>query len=256
MNNFDSVISLSREINAFLEKFLDELPCDFEDPTSVCISCLLEILRGTAHTVTDLLARKIVKDAQILLRTQVERFIKIKKTCDDPDFSRDSINQTQRSRLKYMEFAIGNIGNKEEFKNNNFYQELSKRIDSDKLEELRKEVKQYPENPSIWQLAKETGLLQNLYSTAFRFYSEVVHCASTELDDCLHLEGDKPILVTYDSKNSSDIIPSILLSCHIVLESVSEVSQITKTDISSRYNQLREALLSDHAENKEATPLH
>ncbi len=233
---FISSIKNSKKINKFAKEFIHELPCDIIDPQDFCMNCFLDMIRGTAETITDLMKRRRVKDSQILLRTQIERFIKLKKICDDSSYAQKFINKTQARRLKYMQIAMDNG---EEAHNNRHYQALKNVIKPEEYEQLKEEVDQQDPEPSVWYLAKETGLLVDHYSTGFRFFSEVTHCDSAELDDCFFLEKGEIVLIPYGSRNCEDLIPTILYSNYIMLESLSIVSQIKKIDIANKLMILR-----------------
>lgn len=237
--DLDELINATKVVNLFFEDFITKLPCYTDSPQSLCANCLLEMIRGTGRTIADLLEKEHSKDAQILLRTQLERFIKLKKICDDPDFAIQFIWQTQRLRLKFIEFAKGNG---EEFLNNPHYSGLKDIVTDAEVDSLRKEVASYPRTPEIWLLAKQTGLLEDYYSTAYRIFSEVAHCESSELDDCFYLEDKEIVLSAYGSRRTEDVVPALKLSNHIILESVSIVSQIKEIDISEKYIELRELL--------------
>jgi len=162
--DIEDAVWIAEKANEFFQKFFDDFPYDIINPRDFCIKCFLGMLQGTSVTIKNLLADKNLKDAQILLRTQTERFIKLKKFCDDANFPLQFINQSQRQRLKFMEIALGNS---EETRNNPYYAELKKVLNTDDVERLRKEVSQMPPAPNVWDLAKETNLQSDYYSTAF-----------------------------------------------------------------------------------------
>ena len=242
LNDF---LARSEIINNYALKFTEELPCDINNAQDFCINSLFDMIRGTALTITSLIKVKSAKDSLILLRTQIERFIKLKKLCDDSSYAQEFINQTERQRLKYIEIAMSNG---DESRNNPHYQALKNIIDEKDFEKLKASVsEQNPELPT-WELAKQTGFLTDYYSTGYRFYSEVVHCSSSQLDDCLCKKDGKILLVPYESQSLDELLPAIMLSSHILLESISITSQVKRIDVKNEISKLRDR--SDYEKKK------
>ncbi|MBX9744290.1 MAG: hypothetical protein K2X08_03655 [Chlamydiales bacterium] len=235
MNNFINLLSSFTESNLFFQSFLEKLPCDVSDPRDFCINCLLEMIRGTSISIESLLKKKSLKDSQVLLRPQIERFIKLKKLCDDPNFAQIYINETQGNRLKYIRNAVENTP---EAKDNPLYDSLKKVVTKEDLASLQEEVKKNGPEISLWELARQTGLLHEYY-LPYRFYSDPSHAASAELDDCFSVTNREIILIPYGSNQQEELPPTLMLAMHIILEAASITAQFKKMDIAERLRKLR-----------------
>lgn len=234
---FEQSIKASKRVNSYFKKFLKILPCNINDPRDVSITGILDMLRGTALNIEDLIKKKSLKDAQILIRTQTERFIKLKKLCDDPKFPLEFIRESERARLKYINIASSNL---DEGKENPHYAGLKKATEGDLAESLKVVVAELDPEKSIWLLAKEAGLLHGYYSTFYRLFSEVSHCASGELDDCIAVREDNELqFVPYGFNCQDGLVPAILLSARFIVESMSVVSQIMELNIQNDLDDLR-----------------
>lgn len=106
------------------------------------------------------------------------------------------------------------------------------------LETLDAAVKENVQEKSIWLLAKEAGLLHEYY-LPYRFYSEAVHAAATELDDCFIIENNNPVFIPYGSRKGEELPPSIMLAMHITLEAASIAAQHKGIDIAQKLQELR-----------------
>lgn len=231
-----NIIEKAEKINSFIENFINELPCDMSDPQDFCMNSILDMLRGTGITITKLIKNECVKDSLILLRTQIERFIKLKKICDESEYALIFICETERQRLKYIEIAMSNG---DEVRNNPHYEALRKVLKKEDYEKLKESVSKQEKEKNIWELAKETGLLIDYYSTGYRFYSEPAHCSPSQLDDCLTEVNGQIILVPYEKQSLGELLTALMLSCHLLLEGISIVSQIKKIDVKSQIDNLR-----------------
>lgn len=235
MENFANLLTAFRNTNLFLQNFLDNLPCNISDPQDFCINCILDMIRGTSITVEDLMNKRSLKDAQILIRTQIDRFIKLKKLCDDADYARKYINETQGNRLKYIRNAFLNTP---EAKDNPLYNSLKKVVTQEMLALLEEDVKANGPELSLWDLARQTDLLQQYY-LPYRFYSDPVHAASAELDDCFLKRGDEIVLIPYGSNKQEELPTILMFAMHITLEATSITAQFKKMDITKQLKELR-----------------
>ncbi len=235
LENIPNLLAAFAKINHYFPSFIKELPCDVTNPRDFCIRCLLEMIRGTSKNVHSFLAPESLKDAQILLRTQIERFIKLKKACDDPLFAKNYIEETEKSRLKFVRIAVND---EPEAKGNPLYDSLKKVVNREMLETLDAAVKENVQEKSIWLLAKETGLLHEYY-LPYRFYSEPTHAAAAELDDCFIMENDNPIFIPYGSRKIEELPPTIMLAMHITLEAASIAAQYKGINITQKLQELR-----------------
>lgn len=235
MENFANLLTAFKKTNSFLQNFLDNLPCDISDPQDFCINCILDMIRGTSITVEDIMNKRSLKDAQILIRTQIDRFIKLKKLCDDTDYARKYINETQGNRLKYIKNAVLDTP---EAKDNHLYNSLKKVVTEEMLALLEEDVKANGPELSLWELARQADLLHQYY-LPYRFYSDPVHAASAELDDCFLKRGDEIVLIPYGSNKQEELPPTLMFAMHITLEATSITAQFKKMDITEQLKELR-----------------
>lgn len=235
MENFANLLTAFRNTNLFLQNFLDNLPCNPSSAQDFCINCILDMIRGTSINVEDLLRKRSLKDAQILIRTQIDRFIKLKKLCDDPEFAYTYIEETQRNRLKYIKNAFTDAP---EAKNNPLYDSLNEVVTHEMLATLEEDVKTNGPEISLWELARQTDLLHQYY-LPYRFYSDPVHAASVELDDCFLKRGDEIVLIPYGSNKQEELPTTLMFAMHITLEATSITAQFKNMDITEQLRDLR-----------------
>src|SRR5690606_20001764 len=91
-----SLLAAFTRINHYFLCFIENFPCDITNSRDFCIRCLLEMIRGTSKNIQSLLPPESLKDVHILLRTQIERFIRLKKLFDDPLFPHIYIEEPAR----------------------------------------------------------------------------------------------------------------------------------------------------------------
>lgn len=230
-------IILCEDLNLFLTNFIERLPCDTDSEQDICVSCLLDMLRGTSLTVVCLAKMGCLKDIELLLRPQFERLIKLKKVCMDSSYAVTLIKQSESDRLKFINIArnrgqetLGHMG----------YSLLRKAITESEFESLKTEVEQMESVASVLALAQQTGLLSEYI--LYRFYSRTTHCASSEMDDCLKIENGEIELIPYGSGRVGDLIPTILSSMHIVLTGISAVAERYGIDVQKRLDEFRKVL--------------
>lgn len=235
MENFTNLLTAFGNTNSFLQNFLDNLPCNVSCPQDFCINSILDMIRGTSINAEDLLRKGSLKDAQILIRTQIDRFIKLKKLCDDPQFAQKYIEETQRNRLKYVKNAVTNAP---EAKDNPIYNSLKEVVTQEMLTILEEEVRANGPEISLWELARQTDLLHQYY-LPYRFYSDPVHAASAELDDCFFKKGDEIVLIPYGSNKKEELPSTLMFAMHIALEAMSITAQFKKKDITKQLRELR-----------------
>lgn len=216
MENYSTLLTEFRNVNAFTQTFLEGLPCDINDLQDLCVNSFLEMIRSSNSTLELIFRFKYLKDAQIIIRTQIERLIKLKKLSADPDFVIKFINQTQGWRLRFAEIAIQDTP---EAKGNPLYDALKQAIDSKLVEELKNDKKSNGDELSLWEIARQAGLLQQYY-LPYRLYSDPAHAAAVELDDCISEQEGEISLIPYGSKKLEDLPETLMLAINIALNSI------------------------------------
>lgn len=235
MDNLTNYLDELDSANCFFESFNNDLSIDDFSSQDLCIHCILNMMQGTNVTIKNILRERSLKDAQILLRTQIERFIKLKNLCDDQNFAQRYINESQKTRLIFIKNAIEN---NPEAKGNPLYDPLKEIVTQEILEELSKDVEENGSEISLWALAKQTNLLHQYY-LPYRFYSATVHANSSELDDCFFKNGNKIVLIPYGSNKKEELPITALFALHIILEAMSIVAQLKGLDIKENLLKLR-----------------
>lgn len=244
LNKHGEYFELALNINKLCHTIKFELNVRSKHIQEVTAATLFVSLLESFDSVYILLSRGLVADSNVLLRSMLEKTLRLKYIALDYDNSIAYYKAYELQRLKLMNVVLND-------KHGIYTEEVKKSISKRDLQELKKKIndERISDLPSNEELAKLTGL-EMFYGYAYRLLNDYVHSNASLVERLLEAEeGEIKSLHWFAYfKDISDDIRTIAFSIMYLLlagsESVLELFEIGKEEILNTQKELTNQLNS------------
>ncbi|MFD2045999.1 DUF5677 domain-containing protein [Ornithinibacillus salinisoli] len=204
-HNNKEYFNLVKDYNELCHRFKFNIEIHDKNAQEVSISGLYILLLNSLASIYELTLRGLTSDAKVVIRSMVEKLIKLKFCSLDYSNAIQYIQQDEIKRLKWMRIIKEN-------KIKGFSEQVTQSISEDDIKIMHDHLKKHKIKalPNLEVLSKEVGL-EELYSYVYRLFSEEIHANPRTIEDLFEYNEKNDIRTVKWYPDVKKLLPEIRL---------------------------------------------
>lgn len=173
---------LARQTNKYVHNLKFKIKVNNQNAQEILTSTLCISLLESLSSIYILLSSGLITDSKVILRSMLEKTIKLKYIVLSYENAIEYIQQDEINRLKFMNVILND-------KSNSFNKAIKENVSQQERDLLRKKIEEQdiPKPKSLEFLAEKTGMI-SYYNYVYRILSSNVHSDSRSIEDYLKFD--------------------------------------------------------------------